>query len=66
MTNDDLLAWAAQERAEALRQLNLFGAAGIKALIQMPDGTTQEITAGVVEHQTKNVSAFDHLIAALS
>ena len=66
MTKDDLLVWASQERAEALRQLNLFGAAGIKALLQMPDGTTQEITAGVVEHQTRNAAAFEHLIAALS
>jgi hypothetical protein len=49
-----------------LRQLSLFGAAGIKALLQMPDGTTQEITAGVVEHQTRNAAAFEHLIAALS
>lgn len=66
MTKDELLAWAIQEHAEALRQLNLFGATRIKALLQMPDGTTQEITPSVVAHQTKNAAAFEHLIAALS
>jgi hypothetical protein len=66
MTKDDLLIWASQERAEALRQLDLFGTVGIKALLQMSDGTTQEITAGVVEHQAKNAAAFEHLIAVLS
>lgn len=66
MTGDVLLAWAIQERSEALRQLSLFGATGIKALLQMPDGTTQDITAGVVEHQTKNAAAFEQLIAMLS
>jgi hypothetical protein len=66
MTKHDLLVWASQERAEALRQLKLFGAVGVKALLQLPDGTTQEITAGVVEHQTRNAAAFEHLIAVLS
>jgi hypothetical protein len=32
----------------------------IEALLQMPDGATQEISAGVVEHQTKNAAAFEH------
>ena len=66
MTKDELLAWAIQEHAEALRQLSLFGATGIKALLQMPDGTMQEITPGVVAHQTRNAAAFEHLITALS
>lgn len=65
MTKNDLLAWAVQERTEALRQLNLFGTMGIKALLQMPDETTQEITVDVIEHQTKNAAAFEYLIAAI-
>ena len=30
MTREDLLVWASQERAESLRQLDLFGSVGIK------------------------------------
>ena len=65
MTREDLLVWASQERAESLRQLDLFGSVGIKALLQMPDGTTTDITAGVVEHQTRNAETFEHLISVL-
>ena len=42
MTREDLLVWASQERAESLRQLDLFGSVGIKALLyQVPWTLTQ-------------------------
>lgn len=36
-----------------------------KALLQMPDGTTTDITAGVVEHPTMNAATCQHLISVL-
>lgn len=60
-----LTDWARQQRDGALRQLQLFGAEGVKAQLVMPDGSTQDITAGVVEHQTQNVANFERLIVAL-
>jgi hypothetical protein len=65
MTRRDLLAWASREREEALRQIDLFETAGLKAQLLMPDGSTQDITAGVVAHQTENAAAYEQLIAVL-
>jgi len=31
----------------------------------MPDGTTQDITDGVIKHQTKNVEVFARLLTVL-
>ena len=64
--NIDLADWAARQRDDALRQIELFGPGGVKALLVMPDGTTQDITAGVITHQTENVAAFERLISALN
>lgn len=61
----ELAAWCEHQRAEALRQIELFGSGGVKALLQMPDGSTQDITAGVLTHQTENVERFERLAAAL-
>ncbi len=61
----DLIAWCEGQRAEALRQIELFGAGGVKALLQMPDGSTMDITSGVASHQTQNVAMFARLSAAL-
>jgi hypothetical protein len=66
LTKKELLDWASHERAEALRQITLFGSIGVKALLQMPDGTTQDIAAGVVDHQNKNVAAFEALVSTLT
>lgn len=63
---DDLAQWRRNQRAEALRQIDLFGAGGVKALLQMPDGSTQDITSGVVEHQTENVAVFERIALALA
>ena len=63
--NSDLAAWCQRQRDEALRQIELFGAGGVKAVLQMPDGTTQEITAGVLTHQTENAAVFERLALAL-
>jgi hypothetical protein len=62
----DMIDWATRERDEALRQINLFSSGVIKAILEMPDGTTQDITAGVLKHQTANVPFFERLIEALS
>lgn len=62
----DLAEWCRNQRAEALRQIDLFGAGGVKALLQMPDGSTQEITSGVVEHQRTNLAMFERIAAALT
>jgi hypothetical protein len=64
--NIDLAEWAARQRDNALRQIELFGSEGVKALLVMPDGTTQDITSGVLEHQTGNAAMFERLISALS
>ena len=62
---DDLIAWCEGQRAEALRQIELFGAGGVKAFLRMPDGSTMDITSGVASHQTQNVAMFERLAVAL-
>ncbi len=64
-TLDDLIEWANEERKESLRQVDLFSNGGVKAQLVMPDGTTQDITAGVLSHQKANVDAFTSLVSAL-
>ena len=64
-TPDDLIEWANEQREEALRQVDLFSTGGVKAQLVMPDGTTQDITAGVLSHQKANVDAFTRLVSAL-
>jgi hypothetical protein len=61
-----LAEWAARERDNAVSQIELFGPKGVKAQLVMPDGATQEITQGVLDHQHKNIIAFERLIAALN
>jgi len=61
----DLVEWCKLAQIEARRQTEFFGVGGVKALLQMPDGTTQDITAGVIKHQIENVAAFERLISAL-
>jgi uncharacterized protein YjbI with pentapeptide repeats len=61
----ELAAWCERQRDEASRQIELFGKSGVKALLQMPDGSTQDITAGVATHQAENVATFERLAAAL-
>jgi hypothetical protein len=63
---DDLAEWCRRERKDALRQLELFGSGGVKAVLQMPDGTMQDITEAVIKHQTANVAVFERLVAALT
>jgi hypothetical protein len=65
MAYDDLLKWAMQQRSDALQQIELFGSGGVRAQLLMPDGTTQDITARVLSHQTSNAEAFERLIKAL-
>jgi hypothetical protein len=62
---DDLVHWCEAQRQSSLRQIALFGTEGVKAFLQMPDGSTQDITAGVVKHQTEMVDRFGALIEAL-
>ncbi len=64
-TLDDLIEWANEQRKESLRQVDLFSNGGVKAQLVMPDGTTQDITAGVLLHQKANVDAFTSLVSAL-
>jgi hypothetical protein len=64
-TPDELIEWANEQREEALRQVDLFSNGGVKAQLVMPDGTTQDITAGVLSHQKANVDAFTSLVSAL-
>jgi hypothetical protein len=61
----ELIEWANGEREEALRQIDLFSHGGVKAQLVMQDGTTQDITAGVLSHQKANVDAFTRLVSAL-
>ncbi|AMP06509.1 hypothetical protein [Collimonas pratensis] len=61
----DLVEWCQQAQIEARRQTELFSSGGVKAILQMPDGTTQDITAGVIKHQTENMAVFERLISAL-
>ena len=64
-SRDDLIKWANDQREEALRQLDLFSNGGVKAQLVMPDGNTEDITAGVLSHQRANVEAFTDLVSAL-
>jgi len=64
-TPDGLIAWANEQHEEALRQVDLFSTGGVKAQLVMPDGTTQDITAGVLSHQNANVDAFTLLMSVL-
>jgi hypothetical protein len=61
----DLIDWANAQREEALGQVDLFSCGGAKAQLVMQDGTTQDITAGVLPHQKANVDAFTRLVSAL-
>jgi uncharacterized protein YjbI with pentapeptide repeats len=61
----DLVAWCRRQHHEALSQIELFGAGGVKAVLQMPDGTTQDITSSVLAHQTENAAVFERLASAL-
>jgi hypothetical protein len=62
--SDDLVAWLHRQRDDAIRQIELFGAGGVRAILQMPDGATQDITSGVLKHQTENMAVFERLISA--
>jgi hypothetical protein len=64
-SRDDLIKWANEQREEALRQVDLFSNGGVKAQLVMPDGNTEDITAGVLSHQRANVEAFTDLVSAL-
>ncbi len=64
-TRDELIEWANEQREEALRQVDLFSNDGVKAQLVMPDGTTQDITAGVLSHRKANIDAFTSLVSAL-
>jgi hypothetical protein len=61
----DLVEWCRNQRAEALRQMEMFGAGGVKAFLRMPDGSTMDITSGVLTHQTENVAMFERIASAL-
>lgn len=65
MPAEDLIDWAIKQRDDALRQIDLFDRGGVKAQLLMPDGTTQDITSGVLSHQKANVAAFERLISRL-
>ena len=64
-TRDELIEWANEQREEALRQVDLFGNGGVRAQLVIPDGTTQDITDGVLSHQKANIDAFTSLVSAL-
>jgi len=64
-TRDDFIKCANEQREEALRQVDLFSNCGVKAQLVMPDGNTEDITAGVLSHQRANVEAFTDLVSAL-
>jgi hypothetical protein len=66
MTSAELADWCQRQSEDAARQVELFGVGGVRALLKMPDDTTQDITAGVVAHQTDNIAMFARLIAALT
>lgn len=61
----DLVNWCRQQQVEAHRQAEMFQNGGVKAILQMPDGTTQDITTGVINHQIENAVVFERLISAL-
>ena len=62
---DDLIAWCHQQREDAVRQIDLFTAQGVKAILHMPDATTLDITGAVLDHQIENITAFERLERAL-
>jgi len=61
----DLAEWCRNQRTEALRQMEMFDAGGVKAVLQMPDGSTMDITSGVLTHQAENVAMFERIVSAL-
>ncbi|NHK29011.1 hypothetical protein FF098_013895 [Parvularcula flava] len=66
MTKEELADWCRAEREEALRQIELFGNGGVKAKLEMPDGSVEEITESVVRHQKEVAEKYEHLIAVLT
>lgn len=62
----ELADWCRKEREEALRQIELFGTGGVKAKLEMPDGSTEEITDSVIRHQKEVAAAYGRLIAVLT
>jgi hypothetical protein len=63
---DELAEWSRGKRADAVRQIDLFTAGGVKALLLMPNGAMQDITAGVIAHQREAATMFERIIAALT
>jgi len=66
MAKEELVKWCREEREEALRQIELFGTGGVKAKLEMPDGSVEEITESVVRHQREVVGKYEKLIAVLT
>lgn len=62
----ELIAWCEGEQKSAQEQLTLFGEKGAKAVLQMPDGTSMDITEAVLRHQEKNAAAYERLLAFLA
>lgn len=66
MTAEELANWCRDGREEALRQIELFGSGGVKAKLEMPDGSVAEITESVVRHQREVAEKYEQLVAVLT
>ncbi len=62
---ETLIDWCRKELDAAEQQVELFGAKGAKAMLALADGTRQDITARVLEHQMDAVARLPVLIGAL-
>ncbi|GGC99593.1 hypothetical protein [Aquisalinus flavus] len=66
MTIEELVNWCREEREDALRQIELFAKGGVKAKLELPDGSEEEITETLVRHQKEFATKYERLIAVLT
>ncbi len=68
MTADkqELVRWCRGKLESAAGQIDLFEAKGVKALLGMPDGSTQDITEAVIRDLRDNAEGMGRVIALLT
>lgn len=62
----ELVQWCQGKLESAVSQIDLFEAKGVKALLGMPDGSTQDITDAVIRDLRDNAKGMERLVAVLT
>jgi len=60
-----VIEWCKRQKETEASRSEFFTSQGVKAMLQMPDGATQDITEGVITNQRENAAMMDRIIAIL-